>query len=165
MAVEPAPNPYAVKYGLGRCWGYGAVSFGLWTFYWFYVNRRLIDGESGRGRDDALMHSLGLFVPILNYFILYWLWRDIDELRRRFGMPGFSVVGYVIGAIFLAPVFYSLVLVKLNEYWDVRTQGLAVDAPTTSAEKGLLIAGGVLFGLWALFVVAVIVVAIVAGSN
>jgi len=163
--APPAPNPYAVKYGLGRCWGYGALSFGLWTFYWFYVNRRLLDGETGRGRNDATLHSFGLLVPILNYFILYWLWRDIDELRRRYGMPGFSVGGYLVGAIFLAPVFYSIVLGKLNEYWDVRTQGLATDAPTTSAEKGILIAGAVLLGLYLLFIIVIIVVAIVAGSS
>ena len=61
---------------------------GTWTFYWFYGTRRLLDGELGRGRDDALLHTLGLLVPVLNIFVLYWLYRDLDELRRRPGCPG-----------------------------------------------------------------------------
>src|SRR5215216_2364925 len=32
-------NPYAVKYGLGRAWGYTVLSFWAWPFYWFWVNR------------------------------------------------------------------------------------------------------------------------------
>jgi hypothetical protein len=64
-------NPHAVKYGLGRAWGYSVLSFGAWPFYWFYGNRRLLDGETARRRDDALLHTLGLCVPVLNGFILY----------------------------------------------------------------------------------------------
>ena len=81
-------NLYAVKYSLGRAWMYSMLSFGLWTAYWFYVTRRLFDGETGRGRDDAILHTLGLYVPVLNVFILYWLYRDLSELRRRLRSVG-----------------------------------------------------------------------------
>ena len=66
-------NLYAVKYSLGRAWGYSALSIGMWTGYWFYVTRKLFDGEIAAGRDDALLHTHGLYVPVLNVFILYWL--------------------------------------------------------------------------------------------
>ena len=111
-------NPYAVKYSLGRAWGYSVLSFMLWTGYWFHRTRRLLDGETGRGRDDAMLHTLGLFVPILNAFILYWLYRDLDELRRRAGLSGLPVGGYVVGGIFAGPILYSIALGKVNEYWD-----------------------------------------------
>lgn len=158
-------NPYAVKYSLGRAWGYGMLSFGLWTFYWFHVNRRLLDGESGRGRDDALLHTLGLFVPVLNAFILFWLFRDIDELRRRVGLPGLPVGAYVAGGILAAPVVYSIVLGKLNELWDVRTRGLAAFSPTTAGEKAVLAVGAGLWVLWLVTTLLVVLLLVLAGAS
>lgn len=146
-------NPYAVKHSLGRAWMYSLLSFGMWPGYWFYVNRKLLDGETGRGRDDALLHTLGLFVPVLNVFVLYWLYRDLDELRRRNGLPGLPVAGYVVGGVLAAPILYTIALGTVNEYWDVRTQGLATEAPTTTAEKVVLALGA---GVWILWLFAVL---------
>jgi hypothetical protein len=49
----------------------------------------------------------------------------LDELRRRVGLPGFPVGGYVAGAIFLAPVFFCLAAERMNEYWDAGLGGWA----------------------------------------
>jgi hypothetical protein len=149
-------NPYAVKYSLGRAWGYSVLSFMLWPSYWLYVNRRLLDGEVGRGRDDALLHTLGLFVPVLNGFILYWLYRDLDEIRRRIGLPGLSVAGYVAGGIVAAPIAYSIALGQVNEYWDLRTQGLATEAPTTNGEKAVLAVGLSMWLIWVAWMILII---------
>jgi hypothetical protein len=154
------PEAYAVKRGLGRAWGFSVLSFGIWGYWWFYVYRKLIDGESGAGRDDAVLHTVGLFVPILNFFILYWLWRDISTLRTRVGLSEFPAGGYVAGAIFLAPVVYSFVLVKLNEYWDVRTQGLATEAPVSTGEKVAVGIGAAFLVLWVLLILVGIIIAI-----
>jgi len=145
-------NPYAVKYSLGRAWMYSLLSFAAWPFYWFYVTRKLLDGETGRGRDDAVLHTLGLLVPVLNIFVLYWLYRDVDELRRRSGLPGLAVPWYVVGGALLQPVAYSIALGRVNEYWDVRTQGLVVDAPTATAEKVIVAVGIGIWILWALLI-------------
>ena len=136
-------SPYAVKYGLGRAWGYSVITYGLWPAYWLHRNRRLFDGELGQGRDDAAFHTVGMFVPILNVFVLYWLYRDLDELRRRAGLSGIPVPGYVVGAVFAAPVVYSIALGQVNEFWDARTAGLATEAPRTTAETVLLVIGAV----------------------
>jgi hypothetical protein len=148
-------SPYAVKYSLGRAWIYSMLSLGLWTAYWFYVTRRLFDGETGRGRDDAVLHTLGLYVPVLNAFILYWLFRDLSELRRRVGLAELPVPAYVVGGVLLQPVLYSIALGKVNEFWDVRTQGLATEAPTPGAEKAVIAVGA---SFWVLSVLWVIVV-------
>ena len=149
-------NPYAVKYGLGRAWGFSVVTSGLWTAYWLHRTRKLFDGELGQGRDDAVFHTVGMFVPILNVFVLYWLYRDLDALRRHVGLTGIQVPGYVVGAVFAAPLVYSIALEKVNEFWDVRTQGLATEAAVTSPEKVLLAVGASLWLLnvvWLLFIV------------
>jgi hypothetical protein len=152
VTVAWPAEAYAVKRGLGRCIGFSALSFGAWSFYWFYVNRRLLDGELAQGRDDALLHTLGLFVPVLNVFITYWLWRDLNALRRRIGLPEFPVVPYTVGAIFLAPVFYCIVLSEVNEYWNVRLPGWAREAPVTTAEKVVI---GIGIGIWVLWLAVI----------
>jgi hypothetical protein len=158
-------NPYAVKYSLGRAWIYSVVSYGLWPGYWFYKNRKLLDGELGRGRDDALLHTLGLFVPVLNVFILYWLYRDVDELRRRSGLVEMPVAGYVAGGVLAAPILYSIALGKVNEYWDVRTQGLAGEAPTAGAEKAVLAVGAAFWLLTVLWLVLAALLVIFSGLS
>jgi hypothetical protein len=150
-------NPYAVKYSLGRAWMYSLLSFGLGTGYWFYVTRKLFDGETGHGRDDALLHTLGVYVPVLNVFILYWLYRDLSELRRRVGLSELPVGAYVAGGVFLQPVLYSIALGNVNEFWDVRTQGLATEAPTSGGEKAVLAVGG---SLWVLCVLWLLLLAL-----
>jgi hypothetical protein len=54
-----AAEAYAVKRPLGRVWAYSVLSFGLYGYAWFHIQRRLLDGEMGLGRDDATLHTLG----------------------------------------------------------------------------------------------------------
>jgi hypothetical protein len=141
-------NPYAVKYGLGRAWGFTLLTVGLWLVFWFHRTRKLLDGELARGRDDALVHTIGLLVPIWNIFVLYWLYRDLDELRRWNGLPGLEVPLYTVGGALAPALTYSIALGKFNELWDRRTQGLAVNAPVSTGEKAVLGAGGLLWLLY-----------------
>jgi hypothetical protein len=163
--VSAPHSPYAIKRGAGRVIAFSILSFGIYGFYWFHVARKQLDGEMGQGRNDATFHTVLLVVPVLNYFVIYWLWRDLSLLRERVGQAGFPAGGYVVGTIFLAPVFYSLVLVKLNEYWDARTQGLATDAPITTGEKITVGIGAAIWLLWVAVIVIAIIVAIVSGSS
>ena len=108
----------------------------------------------------------GLILIAVIIFILYWLWRDISALRTRVGLSDFPAGGYVAGAIFLAPVAYSFVLVKLNEYWDARTQGLATEAPVSTGEKVAVGIGAAFLVLWVLLILVGIIVAIsTSGSS
>ena len=157
-------NPYAVKYSLGRAWGFSVLTSGLWPAYWLHRARKLFDGELGHGRDDAVFHTVGMFVPVLNVFVVYWLYRDLDALRRNAGLAGIPVPGYVVGAVFAAPVVYSIALGKVNEYWDVRTRGCATDAPVAKTEKVLAAAA---VGWWAFvifFTVVVLILTLAVGD-
>jgi hypothetical protein len=148
-------NPYAVKYSLGRACGFSVLTSSLWTGFWLHRTRRLFDGELARGRDDAAFHTVGLFVPVLNIFVIYWIYRDLDELRRRAGLRGIPVAGYVVGAIFAAPVVYSIALGQFNEYWDARTQGLATEAEISTPERALVALGA---AWWLLSIVWMVLV-------
>ena len=164
-AATQADPFHGQKFPMGRAWLFTILSVGLWGFYWFYSTRKQIDQELGGYRDDALLHTLGLLVPILNFFVIYWLWRDISLLCERSGVGGFSPGGYLAGLIVLsfvglgAPIMYTLVLSKLNEFWDRRAGGVAPDRPTQTIEKVLVAIGIALFLLYVLFIIIIIAAA------
>jgi hypothetical protein len=153
----------AIKRGVGRVIGFTILSPLIYPYYWFFVTRKQLNSELGN-TDDAGLYTAGLLVPILNVIIIYWLWRDIDALRRRLGMPEFNVILWLVLSAFVpfaALVFYPMVVNQLNEYWDVRTQGSAITAPVTTGEK---IAVGIGAAFWALFVLIIVIAIIVAAS-
>jgi hypothetical protein len=167
---QPIPlgaiGTYGVKFSQKRAWGWSLLTWGVWAVWWLHATRRRLDAELGDGRDDALKHTLLYFVPIVNYFVIYWLWRDLSVLRRRVGLSGFPVVGYVLGAVLLAPVFFTLALNRYNEYWDARFAGQAVDAPVTTGEKVAIAVGIVVFFLYlVLFVLIGITFVVLSSSN
>jgi hypothetical protein len=142
---QPSPAPmegYAVKWPMWRVIVFSIVSFGLFGFYWFYVTRKQITQQIG-GNDNVGLQTLGLIVPILDIVIIYWLWRDISALRERVMLSpiplmlyiGLLVASLLTGLAGIAViVLYILVLQALNEYWDARTHGQAVEKPATSGE-------------------------------
>lgn len=169
-------NNLAVKRSVIRVFGFGILSLGLYSLYWFYVTRKAVTAELGSG-DNAGLQTIGLIVPILNFFITYWLFRDINKLRVKQNLPGIPVGAYLgtliasavlgwiplIGMIIAigALVVYGLVVSKLNEYWDRKTNGQATDAKVTGGEIAVVLVGLVLF----VAVIALGAVAAIFGSN
>ena len=80
-------------------------------------------------------------------------------------MPEFNVILWLVLSAFVpfaAIVFYPMVVNRLNEYWDVRTQGAAITAPVTSGEK---MAVGIGAAFWALFVLGIVAIVIAASAS
>jgi hypothetical protein len=150
---------------VGRVIGFSILSFGLYTYYWFFVTRKQLNAELG-STDDAGLYTAGLLVPVLNIVITYWLWRDIVLLRQRVGLPDFNVVLWIVVSMFVpfaALIVYPMVVNRLNEYWDVRTGGAAVTAPVTSGEK-IVLGVGVAFWVIFLLIIAVAIIAALASN-
>ena len=53
---------------------------------------------------------------------------------------------------------------RLNEYWDVRTHGLATDADLSGFEKATVVIGACLLVLWLLALVAAIVAVVLSAD-
>jgi hypothetical protein len=160
----PVVGELAIKRGVGRVIAFSILSFGIYPYYWFYVTRKQLNSELGN-TDDAGLYTAGLLVPILNIIITYWLWRDIDALRRRIGLPELNVILWLVLSMFVpfaAIVFYPMVVNRLNEYWDTRTQGAAITAPVTTGEK---IVVGIGIAIWALFLLIIVAIIVVAASS
>jgi hypothetical protein len=129
---------------------------GTYIFYWFYKTRPKVTAELGT-HDNVTGQTWGLLVPILNWFIIYWLLRDIAEVRRRMGMPNdLDAVVMLVIWIFVSPAGIGLSQNQLNEYWDRRSNGYATDAPLTFAE---VIAG---VALWIFFILLTVIIVIIA---
>ena len=160
----PVVGELAIKRGVGRVIGFSILSFGIYTYYWFYVTRKQLNSELG-STDDAGLYTAGLLVPILNIIITYWLWRDLNVLRQGSGLPEFNVILWLVLSMFVpfaVLVIYPMVVNRLNEYWDVRTQGAAVTAPVTTGEK---IVVGIGLAFWALFALIIMIAIVVAAST
>jgi hypothetical protein len=96
------PEEWKIKYSVIRVFGLSWVTSGLYWFYWFYQNRKLISRDLGTD-DNAGLQTVGLIVPILNLFVLYWIYRDINRLRKNQNLEGFSAGLYVflpLGLVF-----------------------------------------------------------------
>jgi len=159
---QTAENAWAIKTPVGRAILLMVASFGLWGYWWFYDTRDKVNRELGKTDESALLYTFGLLVPILNIFIIYWLWRDISDLRVRMGMEEIPVVLYLVLSFipFVALYTYPAVLVATNEYWDRRSNGAATESRVTGPQLWLTLAGA---AVWVLYVL-VIVIAIVAAA-
>jgi hypothetical protein len=129
----------------------------LYAFYWFYQTRNVVTQAVG-GKDQVGLQTLGLIVPILNIFIMYWLFRDVDKFNRANGGQGFPALWFILGPIILAIipligmiaplvglVLFIIVLSRLNEALD--KQG-ATEAPYTTGEIATVAAGVILWILY-----------------
>ena len=129
---------------------------GTYIFYWFYKTRPKVTAELGT-HDNVTAQTWGLLVPILNWFIIYWLLRDIAEVRRRMGMPNdLDAVVMLVIWIFVSPAGIGLSQNQLNEYWDRRSNGYATDTPLTFAEVLAAVA------LWIFFILLAVIIVIIA---
>ncbi len=140
------PEEWKIKYSVIRVFGLSWVTSGLYWFYWFYQNRRILSREL-KTDDNAGLQTIGLIVPILNLFIIYWIFRDINRVRRENNLEGFSAGMYVF--LPLGLLFGGIALFIL---------GLIVGAgAAVSGNAGLAIGGA------ALFIIPAILLMIVGG--
>ena len=123
-----------VKRGWIRVLVLTILSMGLYSFYWFYVTRRQIFAEQGNTTSSPLLHTLGLFVPILQFVVFYWLAKDADALAAKVDANRQSVPLLVILWIFFGPAALVLAQVAVNDYWDKQTKGKAADIPLKFVE-------------------------------
>jgi hypothetical protein len=101
---------YGASYGVSETYSNGQqiwqlillsfLSFGLYAIYWFYRTWRQLK-ESKDLDISPGWRTLGLLVPILNFVLIYELFRDIKKYAQDLGCkahssPGWIVLGYCI---------------------------------------------------------------------
>lgn len=125
----PAGGPQVIR-SVGSCFGWLLLSFGLWGFAWIYNNLTEI-GTAMRKDTNATLKTVLFLIPIVNLFVLYFVWKDVEEFVEGTGEQGFSVILYTLLTIFIpfAAIFtYVSVQNKLNAAWMRATSGAAQKA-------------------------------------
>lgn len=138
-ATDVREERLPLKWPVGRVSAFWIVSLGFYGYYWFGVARQHVSQALRKGDDHPGWQTLGMAIPVVNVGLTYVLWRDVDRLRRSVGLESIPVVPYLV--IALVPlvgqaIAYTRVLGALNEYWDARTDGRAVEMPASRWEYG-----------------------------
>lgn len=172
----------AVKRSVVRTLGFSVLSF-IYGYYWFYVTRTQLDKEAGSDRTFEMSPTsqlVLLIIPIVNivavFVFAYGMLNDVDRLRKKVGLEGIPVWVYlsapvaasllswipVIGWIlaFTGLVVFGLYVSKLNEYYDKRSAGKAVDVPVSGGEIAVVVIGLILQILFFAFLFGALLVLI-----
>lgn len=95
---------------------------GLFEYYWFYKNSKLVFKELGQN-SDAYLRTILFIIPILNIFAYYFYLDDIKKLLSENNLNTISPIGNLLLYIFF-PILgiWSLFNVQehLNEYWRLK---------------------------------------------
>lgn len=148
----PASGGPGVIRGVGKCFLLLLVSAGMWGFAWIYHTAREV-GEDGRGKDDTSpgLRVVGLAIPIVNWFVVYFSWRDIEKYCKQVGARDFPLVLYFILS-FIPIVNYVIAVMvqnKMNDAFQAGYNGQARDAPMYTIDwvtivLGILVWAGVI---------------------
>ena len=145
----------AVIRGLGKCFLLLFFSFGLWAFAWIYHTADEVSPAAGEEASPPL-RMVGFLIPLVNIFVLFLSWRDIDNFLKKNGAKDFHVVLFLLLTIFIpfAAIFtYIIVQNRLNDGWKAATGGQATEAPMQPIDWIFLLAGWVVLGLTIIFAV------------
>jgi hypothetical protein len=153
----------------------------LYQLYWFYRNWR--DFKAYKNLDIYVgLRTLGLFIPLVNLYLIGTQFRDMRNYEVEAGIKPFSLYGVIILWVVLSVLsvrlsFYanpftgvaSLILAfclvipfymvqkSLNEYWMKEQDDLPLRKGISGGEILVLIVGLILLGLELLGIVALFV--------
>lgn len=139
-------NDKAVKRSVLRVLGLSIITSGLYTFYWFYVTKNQLKQEL-KTNDNVGLQTVGLLVPILNAFIIYWLFRDFNQARASKKLETFPAGWYVGIPYILSGVAVVLligsILSTLGSVLDSDASGAATSAGVGVLGILLILAAGI----------------------
>ena len=158
-AALPAPttiggNPAVIR-SVGKCILLTLVSFGLWAFAWVYHTADEVSPAAGEQASPPL-RMVGFLIPLVNIFVIFLSWRDIDNFLKKHGAQDFHVIVFLLLTIFIpfAGIFtYIIVQGRLNKGWEVATGGGATDAPMQPIDWVFVLAGWVVLAIAIVFAI------------
>ena len=152
VALGGTGQQLATKRSVGKCILLLIVSGGLWGLAWVYHTAKEV-AQQGLGKDaNPALRAIGMVIPIVNLFILYFSWSDIEGFCKKVGSRDFPLVLYFILTIFIpfAAIFtYISVQGKMNDAFDAASGGQATEAPMETIDWvtvaiGILVLVGVI---------------------
>lgn len=93
---------------LGKQVLFAVLTLGLYTIYWYYITLKQLN-EGTDAEYNPVLRFVGLFVPILNIVILWWLAQDAEAVVEQDGVLIF------LAEIVFPPVVWYLVQSGIND--------------------------------------------------
>lgn len=139
-----------IKRSVLRVLGLSLITSGIYNFYWFFVTKNQLKRELKNDQHIG-WQTVGLIVPVLNVFILYWLYRDINRARATQKLPVFAAVWYV-----LIPIILIILAFVIGAGAIVSIIGAIGSAANSQNDAALgLVGAGVITGIFAILILAV----------
>lgn len=134
-----------IKRSVVRVLGLSIITSGIYNFYWFFVTKNQLKREL-KNEQHVGWQTVGLIVPVLNAFVLYWLYRDINRVRETQKLPAFPAAWYVLIPIVLIGVAFLIGAGAI-----ISIVGAIGSAVNSNNDAALGLAGaGVITGLFAI---------------
>jgi hypothetical protein len=145
------------------------ITFGIYDIYWYYRNWKNLKEYKNMNFSPA-WRTVGLFIPILNFFLIYKAHKEYRNLIKEVGIkrdiyPGLILLVIIISIrlINLPDPYWLLSLIStiplaivqgiLNELWKEVQPGYIHRTQFSARQMILIIIGGVLwfFGILGMF--------------
>lgn len=101
-------------------------SSGFYYIYWYYITSKMVKKFLREDYSPGL-RTIGLFVPILNLLMVYYLVDDVSQLQEEVNInPSISPGWMLVLAIFTQGLIFPAITQNgFNHYLDIRTKNRA----------------------------------------
>lgn len=134
----------------------------LYSFYWFYTNAKLLK-EHFNEDISVELRTIGLLIPIVNWFVFYDLLSDYEYLIEEKGLESYST-GWNFLIYFFVPFLgiWSLINIQesINELWKLEEPELAISRKFTNTEILILVICGLIWCCIVLFFIVMWIITI-----
>lgn len=162
---EPQPQQIhdtAVIRSVGRCILLLIASFGLWGFAWMYHTTKEVSSKVVSPPPSAGLRTFLYVVPIAQYVVWAYSWRDIENYCKRTGSKDFPMVLFFVLTLLLGiPGLYTFPAVqsRMNDAHRAATNGQATDAKMQTIDWVFVGIGLVFWAFWVLIILLSVVLA------
>ncbi|OWT33055.1 hypothetical protein BGI41_04425 [Methanobrevibacter sp. 87.7] len=114
----------------------------LYTIWWFYKNSTHLKNDYNRNINPG-WRTLGFIIPIINWFIYYYLLKDYKEILDKENIESYSPIENTLLYIFIPVIgtFWTFCNVQesINQIWIKNQRNLPVRRSFTNGEIAFMI--------------------------
>ena len=123
------------------------LTFGYYQIYWYYQVSNQVKKEVNKKYNPTL-RALLLIIPLVSWFIVYYLAGDISDLQKKAKIKGIISPGFILViAIFTKGLFYPAILQNAFNNYVTHQREDAVFSKMTWVEWLILIFAILFWGL------------------
>jgi hypothetical protein len=87
------------------------LTFFIYAIYWFYSTRNELNELTG-SKTSALLWTIGLFVPLVNFYVIWKYCEDVETISKKTRDKVVLFLAWLV----LVPIAQFLVQEELNKF-------------------------------------------------